>query len=627
MRRRQFHATLKDYAYIFLMREAVRKADLLRDLRHRTIVLCLHFDLSMDHAATVLERVILEDDRFCVAKVEKQARGIVDYTKVKTLLLEKKSLVVLLQSDEELPSFIAAAADNVIKVGMIAPRHLATALRAGNGIAATTSQCEALLGYPADEMFAALRPGRSAETALSKLAALKAPDKRPVLVVSEIGLKDLSGYGPAKQWGLTLAKDIVDWRSGRIAWSDLDSGMLLSGPPGTGKTLFASALARSCDSHFLATSLAQWQSKGHLGDLLKSMRADFATASEQAPCVLLVDEFDSIGDRSKFNNHNAQYCTEVVNGLLECIDGSNRLEGVVIVGACNDPMRIDPALLRSGRLASHFSICLPIRDERFGILKTLLGDALRKSDIAEIAEATEGYTGADLARLVGVARRSARLRRKSLAHRDFHSAIPPAIPIEGLHRRIVSVHEAGHAVVGVVLEIGVLNGIMVSSSYRPNGMTPIGLTSFSRQTGPFRSRQYFLDEIAMLLGGMAAEEIVLGSPTNGSGGGQGTDLQQAADLATLMQVQYGMGDAPGHLRAETPDELDALRRSNPVIFGRVERLLAAQMERARTILIGNLVALEAIAAEACVERTVNGVKIGELLASGRQYPPQGRVTV
>ena len=138
MRRRDFQPTLKDYAYIFLMREAVRKADLLRDTRHRTIVLRLHGELSMDHAATVLERVILDDARFNIAKVEQRTRGIIDYTKAKLLLLEKKSLVVVLQSDEELPSFLIAAADSVTNVGLIAPRHLATALRAGNGIAATT---------------------------------------------------------------------------------------------------------------------------------------------------------------------------------------------------------------------------------------------------------------------------------------------------------------------------------------------------------------------------------------------------------------------------------------------------------------------------------------------------------
>lgn len=621
MRRRQFDPTLKDCVYVFLMREAVRKAGVLRNLEPSTTVLWLHPELSIDHASMVLERVILDDERFNIAKVEQSTRRIIDYSKAKTLLLDKKSLVVVLQSvEQKLPSFLVAAADAVIKVGMIAPRHLCGALRAGNGIAATTRQAEALLLFPSEEMFAALRPGRSAEVALSKLAAaVEAPAKPMPPEVSVLGLEDLSGYGDAKIWGLELAKDIADWRSGRITWGDIDTGMLLSGPPGTGKTLYAAALARTCNAHFLPRSLAQWQAKGHLGDLLKAMRADFATAAEQAPCVMLLDEFDSIGDRSKFATHHSQYSTEVVNALLECIDGSSRLEGVVIIGACNDPSKIDPALLRSGRLGSQFAIGLPDSNERQGMLKTLVGDALRKTELQEIAEATQGFVAADIARLARTARRSSRLRRKPLSLKDFQSVIVPAIPIEGFHRRLISAHEAGHAIVGNVLKIGFLDSITVASSYRQGASTPSGSTNFVRQPQGFMSRQSFLDEIAMMLGGLAAEDMLFGSFTSGSGGGQGSDLQRAADLATRMQVQFGMGDALGHLHADTPEQLDVLRRSNAVIFTRVETMLGRQMERARAILDANRAALEAIAKEACVEGTVSGVTVDRLLTSNRDH--------
>jgi len=619
MRRRDFQPTLKDYTYIFLMREAVRKADLLRDRRHRTIVFRLHSELSMDHASTVLDRVILDETGFNIAKVEQRLRGVIDYSKAKTLLLEKKSLVVLLQSDEKLPPFLAVAADNVIEVGLIAPRHLSTALRAGNGIATTTRQAEDLLSFPLEEMFAALRPGRSAETAISKLAEMTATKMPATPQATGYGLEDLSGYGQAKDWGLALAKDISDWRYGRIAWSEIDAGMLLGGPPGTGKTFYAAALAKTCDAHFLATSVAQWQSKGHLGDMLRAMREDFSTASKHSPCVMLLDEFDSIGDRSKFDSRHAQYSTEVVNALLECIDGSSRLEGVVVVGACNDPSKIDPALLRSGRLGSHFFIGLPDCAERHGMLKTLVGVSLRNKELLEIAESTEGFAAADIARLVRVARRAARQSRRPVTIRDFRTAIHPAIPIEGIHRRIVSIHEAGHAVVGTILKIGFLDRITVAPSFRPTSPTPSGETLFVRPSQLFVSRQSYLDEIAMLLGGMAAEDVLLGSFTTGSGGGKGSDLQRSADLATRMQVQFGMGDALGHLHATTSEQLDALRRSNTLIFTRVERLLGQQMERARAILDANRTALEKIADEACVEGTVSGDRVDKHLASSRDH--------
>ncbi|PYE42630.1 peptidase M41-like protein [Rhizobium sp. PP-F2F-G20b] len=613
MRRRDFHPTLKDYVYIFLMREAARRAGLLGGRRHCTTVFSLHPELSLDHVSTVLERVVLAEDRFNVASVEDGPRGTVDYLKVRTKLFENKSLVVVLRSDSELPSFLLAAADNVVPVGMISARHLSAALRARNGFATTAHEAEDLLSFPADDMFAALRPGRSPEAALAKLAAVRASTIPEVADPAVLHLEDLYGYGDAKTWGLDLAEDIEAWRSGRIRWKDIDTGVLLSGPPGTGKTLFAAALSTTCKAHFLPTSLAQWQSKGHLGDLLKAMRADFETAAKRAPCVMLIDEFDSIGDRSKFDSRHAHYSTEVVNALLECIDGSSRLEGVVVIGACNDPSRIDPALRRAGRLSTQFVIGLPSRDERIGMLRTFVGAALRKSAIGKIAELTEGFTGADLARLVRVARRSARKRGKSVSARDFLSELSVPIPIEGAHRRVICIHEAGHAIVGSILKVGYLEAVVVASTYNPAVSGPRGTTKFLRVGGGFMSRQCYLDQIAMLLGGMAAEEIVLGNVSNGSGGGQGSDLQSAADLSTLMQTQFGMGEALGHIAASTSEDLDMLRRSNPIVLGRVERLLAEQMARAKAILHGNRVALEQIASEADVRGRISGSRVNELI--------------
>ncbi|TCQ04712.1 ATP-dependent Zn protease [Rhizobium sp. PP-F2F-G36] len=615
MRKRYpFDPALKDLVYLFLMREAVRKAGLLRNPRTSTTVFWLHPELSADHAATVLERLILDgEDRFNVTKIEQSTRGKIDFSKTKMLLSEKRSLAIVAQADE-LPSFLVAAADNVVEVDLIAPRHLCGALRAGHGIAATTRQAEALLGFPADSMFSALRPDRPAEVALAKLDAARVRTDEKDRDTAVLTLNDLSGFGHAKTWGLELAKDIADWRAGRITWSDIDAGILLSGPPGTGKTLFASALAKTCEAHFLPTSLAQWQSKGHLGDLLKAMRADFATATRQSPCVMLIDEFDSIGSRSQFVGHHQQYSTEVVNALLECLDGSSRLEGVVVIGACNDPARIDPALLRSGRLSARFTIGLPDRDERLRIIEMLVGTRLQKSVLAEISDATEGFTGADLAKLVRVARRSARRRGKPVASEDFQAAISPAIPIDGLHRQVISVHEAGHAVVGTILRVGVLVGITIASEYRRNNPTPQGTTIFVEQPQGFMSRQSYLDKITMLLAGMAAEEMVLGNITSGSGGAPGSDLQRAADLATQMEIQFGMGDALGHLYADSSEQLDALRRSNSVIQERVERLLGGQMDRARAILNENRAALEKIASEACAEGAISGVKVSQLIA-------------
>ncbi|MCK3776664.1 ATP-binding protein [Ensifer sesbaniae] len=147
------------------------------------------------------------------------------------------------------------------------------------------------------------------------------------------------GYGGAKEWGLELAQDLIDWQRGRIDWSEVDTGIVLSGPPGVGKTQFAAALARQCSVPIIAASLARWQARGHLGDLLKAMRSDFDKAKESAPCILFCDELDSFGDRNSFSADNKDYSTQVVNGFLEHLDGLDGREGVVVIGATNNVIR------------------------------------------------------------------------------------------------------------------------------------------------------------------------------------------------------------------------------------------------------------------------------------------------
>ena len=178
--------------------------------------------------------------------------------------------------------------------------------------------------------------------------------------------------------------------------------------PGPGKTIFAQALASTCIVPVHLHSLARWQAKGHLDDLLKAMRRAFEEAKADAPCILFIDELDSFGDRERLGGHNEQYSREVINGFLECLDGAEGREGVVVVGATNLPDKIDPAIRRPGRLDRHVVIPLPDLEARKGILRHHLGDALPGADLTEAAERLEGASGAVIEQVVRDARRIAR---------------------------------------------------------------------------------------------------------------------------------------------------------------------------------------------------------------------------
>lgn len=188
-------------------------------------------------------------------------------------------------------------------------------------------------------------------------------------------VETLSGYGAARNWAFDLKADLALWREGNLRWDEMSTRLLLSGPPGTGKSMFARALCNTLQVPLLATSVADWLEPGFLGDVLQRMSGAFAFAAEKAPSILFIDEIDNIGSRqtSPANRSHDDYWTSIINRMLELLDGASKREGVIVIGATNLPERIDPALLRSGRLETHIPIPMPDTDALVGILATHLG--------------------------------------------------------------------------------------------------------------------------------------------------------------------------------------------------------------------------------------------------------------
>ncbi len=313
------------------------------------------------------------------------------------------------------------------------------------------------------------------------------------------------------------------------------------------------------------------------------MRRDFAEAKKKAPSILFIDEIDSIGDRGAFENQHRSYNVQVVNALLECLDGTVDRDGVIVIGATNHPAMIDPAVIRAGRLDKHIEIPLPDTQARAAIILQYIDNALSLAEIEEVLPRTSGFSGADLAQLCRQARRSARVQKRSVTVSDLVEHLPNVLPVEGDYRRSIAIHEAGHTVVGVRLNYGKFLGVAIAGYLRSGTTQPAGGAAFDTSGLMFRNRQSYLDEICTLLAGIAAEEFVLGTFGDGAGGGRGSDLERATDVATQIETQFGMGKTVRHTIARDAHDLEQVRRGDPDLRERIERIVDEQFQRAKNI--------------------------------------------
>lgn len=453
--------------------------------------------------------------------------------------LTNKNLVVLVQAGTPLMLEIDLVMESTFEMNVCGTKDLAALARLrGNG-QITEEDAFLLRQQPPSYLTAIFRPGQSLKAALKRLrerTAKASAYHRELLTLDEV-----PGFREASNWGKTLRRDIKQWQTGLLGWSEIDEGVLLIGAPGTGKTMFARILANTCGLAFFPHSLAQWQALGHMGDLLKGMNAAFETAKANAPSLLFLDELDSVGDRETFSGNNEHYQTEVLNALLERIDGSVGMEGVIIAGATNYPGKIDKALLRSGRLERHITFSMPDEEEREAILRFYLPGIVEGAKLTSLAKRLHGWSPADLERLSRTARRNARNNGRPVEIADLTHNFPERLPLSEKDLRRIAIHEAGHAVVAISLGMEVKR-VFISRDIDPmNRSLWMGVTTTIHPQKHVKAKNDILDEISLLLAGTVAEEIVFEERTSFAAGEDGGDLHNATQLAFEYVARLGLG--------------------------------------------------------------------------------------
>lgn len=398
-------------------------------------------------------------------------------------------------------------------------------------------------------------------------------------------LSEMHGLGEARERGLEMVAALRAYASGKQDWADCSKGLLISGPPGTGKTSIARAMAREAGVNFVATSYAAWQSHldGTMGAVTKAMRKTFADL--KSPGIMFIDEVDAIPARGSGGRHDTWF-TAINACLLECLDGFERREGIVVVAACNDPSKLDPALVRAGRLDQHVIIRLPDVPALAAIFRMHLGHDLAGADLRNAALAARGHTGADVERWVRIARQTARTAARRIELQDLLDAVckgKPELPTD-LRRRF-AYHEAGHAILHRLLGTAEPISLAIGAD---GGVTESELGALRANT-----RAELEQFLVAILGGRAAEEVVFSEATAGSAGSPHSDLARANRIALRLETQYGFGDLGLVSLSGAPTDEDLLR------YDWLRHAVRATIDRAYAAAIAalerNRVALDALA--------------------------------
>ncbi len=452
-----------------------------------------------------------------------------------------------------------------------------------------------------------------------------------IYVESTTGIKfsDVAGEDEAKE----VLTEIVDFLHNPQKYQEIGASMpkgaLLVGPPGTGKTLLAKAVAGEANVPFFSISGSEFVEM-FVGMGAAKVRDLFKQANEKAPCIVFIDEIDTIGkkrDNGGMGGNDER--EQTLNQLLTEMDGFDGSKGVVILAATNRPESLDPALLRPGRFDRRVPVELPDLAGREAILKVharkiKLGDNV---DFNAIARAASGASGAELANMVNeAALRAVREGRQYVIQADLEESIEVVIAgyqkknkvLSDKERLIVSYHEIGHALVAALQSH---SAPVTKITIIPRTSGALGYTmQVDEGEHNLMSKEEIENKIATFTGGRVAEELIFRSITTGAS----NDIEQATKLARAMITRYGMSEEFGMVALETVSNqylggdasLACSENTAREIDRKVIETVRSQYEKAKNLLSDNMEKLHELAKYLYEKETITGEEFMEILNAG-----------